>query len=115
MNPADVLTPGPVVKGAVCIYGPGEHQKVGPNKDIWVPAMFYNIVVIENPGSELPHVLAFLLPHQYSAHGRIENFLVPVDIIEAMSGEDFFNNLDADVEKSLEAKDTWETWTRFGE
>ena len=53
--------------------------------------------------------------HQYSAHGRIENFLVSVDIIEAMTGENFFNSFDDEVEKSLESKDTWQTWKRFGE
>ena len=100
---------------AGCIFGPGEHQKVGPNNDIWVPAMFFKIVIIRKPGSDVPQVLAFLFPHQYSAHGRIENFLVSVDIIEAMTGENFFSSLDDDVEKSLEAKDTWETWKRFGE
>ena len=99
---------------AGCIFGPGEHQKVGPGKDIWVPARFYKIVVIEKPNSDVPQVLAFLFPHQYSAHGRIEDFLVSVDIIEAMSRENFFREFDDTDEKSLEAKDTWGTWKRFG-
>ncbi len=74
---------------AGCIFGPGEHEKVGKNKDIWVPAMFYKIVIIKGDAGQEPKVLAFLFPHQRKAHGDIEDFLVPVEIVEAMSGVDF--------------------------
>jgi endonuclease G, mitochondrial len=94
---------------AGCIFGPGEHEKV-TDKDVWVPPMFYKIVIIGKPDSAVPYVLAFLFPHQRKAHGQIANFLVTVDVIEALTGEDFFSELEDASERQLEDRDTWETW-----
>ena len=97
---------------AGCIFGPGKHEEIRPNSNIVVPPMFYKIVVMENPqpGQQEPIVLAFLFPHQRVKHGDTEDFLVSVDVIEALTGEDFLNELPDDLEKTLEKKDTWETW-----
>ena len=92
---------------AGCIFGKGEHKKVGPQKDIVVPAMFYKIVVWEEEGFDKPVILAYLLPHQKVRHGDLDSFLVSVDVIEALAGVDFFNELDDDVEEELEGVDTW--------
>jgi endonuclease G len=97
---------------AGCIFGPGEHEKVGKQKDIWVPPMFYKIVIMDDPDSGVPTILAFLFPHQRSAHGKIENFLVSVDTIEALSGLDFLSELDDAEENWLEDQDTWTVWER---
>jgi len=100
---------------AGCIFGPGNHEKVGKGNDIWVPPMFYKIVIIDNPDTGIPIVLAFLFPHQRSVHGKIEDFLVTVNVIEALTGEDFFITLGGQTEKRLEDQDTWEIWQRqFG-
>lgn len=92
---------------AGCIFGPGEHERVGPNRDIAVPPMFYKIVVYEEPGEPIPVVLAYLFPHQRVRHGDLEAFLVSVDIIEALSGLDFFHELDDLTEFRLEDTDSW--------
>jgi len=97
---------------AGCIFGPGEHEKVGPGNDIWVPAVFYKIVIMENTDTGVPTVLAFLFPHHRSAHGSIEDFLVNIDVIEAVAGVDFFSVLDDPTEGWLEDQDTWEVWKR---
>ncbi len=60
----------------------------------------------------VPTILAFLFPHQRSAHGNIEDFLVTVNVIESLTGADFFNALDDQTEKWLEDQDTWEVWKR---
>ena len=99
-----------VIAGTV--LGIGEMKKVGKNKDITVPPMFYKIV-IRNDEQDNPLVLAFLLPHHKVAHGEIEDYLVSVDIIEALTGLDFFRELDDDLESSLEATDTWVNWGSF--
>jgi endonuclease G len=98
---------------AGCIFGPGDHEKVGEGKDIWVPVMFYKIVVMENNDTGAPTVLAFLFPHQRSAHGSIEDFLTTIDVIEALAGLDFFSMLDDQTENWLEDQDTWEVWKRL--
>lgn len=98
---------------AGCIFGPGKHEKV-TSKNVWVPPMFYKIVIMKKPGSSVPYVLAFLFPHQRSEHGRIEDFLVTVDVIEALTGENFFTSFSEQKQKTLEDLDTWEVWKRFG-
>lgn len=99
-----------VIAGTV--LGKGEMEKVGLNNDITVPPMFYKIL-IRNDNHGKPLVLAFLMPHHKEAHGDIEDYLVSVDIIEAMTGHDFFRELDEDQEKALEATDTWLNWNTF--
>ena len=105
---------------AGCIIGPGEHEAVGPDNDILVPPMFFKIVVREpdrqdDPDElhDLPLVLAFLFPHQRQAHGEIEDYLVTVDVIEALTGLDFFNELSDPVEAELEDTDTVVNWEAF--
>lgn len=94
------------------ILGRGAMEKVGPDDDITVPPMFFKIVVREDDEGN-PLVLAFLLPHHKEAHGEIEDYLVSVDLIEAMTGLDFFRNLDDEEEAQLESGDTWINWERF--
>jgi endonuclease G len=98
---------------AGCIFGSGEHEKIGKNNNIWVPPLFYKIVIMENPDIDTPIVLAFLFPHHRSVHGDISDFLVTVYTIEALSGLDFFRNLNDQSERWLEDQDIWNTWERL--
>lgn len=95
-----------------CIFGSGHHEKV-TSKNVWVPPMFYSIVIMKKADSDIPDVLAFLFPHQRVVHGNIQDFLVSVNVIEALSGEDFFRALGPEKETHLEDIDTWEVWQRF--
>ncbi len=88
------------------VFGNGPMKKVGVNKDITVPPMFFKILV-RNDEQGKPLVLAYLVPHHKEAHGDIEDYLVSVDMIEAMTGLDFFRELDDEREKELESADTW--------
>lgn len=97
---------------AGCVFGIGEHEKVGPNKDIVVPPAFYKIVVVEDAESDIPFVLAYLFPHQRVRHGHLDAFLTSVDNIEALTGMDFFSELDEEAEEYLESTDTWEFATQ---
>lgn len=91
------------------IFGPGETEHIGPNNDIAVPPLFFKMVITKDDDDN-PRVLAFLLPHHRTRHGDIEDYLVSVDIIEAMTGLDFFNELNDNQETALEQIDTFETW-----
>jgi hypothetical protein len=66
----------------------GQHS----DADIHVPPMFFKIVVLEDPDPdvEVPIVLAFLFAHQRVRHGEIEDFLVSVDVVEALTGLECF-------------------------
>jgi endonuclease G len=94
---------------AGCVFGQGTPEKVGKKNDIWVPPAFYQIVITEDSSNE-PIILAFLLPHQRARHGELSDFLVSVDVIEALTGEDFFSSLEDETEDALEDADTWENW-----
>lgn len=99
---------------AGCVFGQGEIEKIGPDKDITIPAAFYKIV-IQKPAveSEPPKVLAFLFPHQRERQGDLDDFLVSIDTIEALIGLDFFSTMGEPQEKELESKGTWKLWEGF--
>ena len=86
-----------------CIYGQGSYDKIGSGVE--VPPMFFKIVITENEGK--PKVSAFLFPHQTKKHGEIQDYLVSVNLIEAMTGLDFFPDLN---DEEMERKSTWENW-----
>ncbi len=91
---------------AGCIYGQGSYDTIG--NGVGVPPMFYKIVVTE--GESKPKVLAFLFPHQIKKHGDIQDYLVSVNLIEAMTGLDFFPALHSAEWEQGERKSTWENW-----
>jgi endonuclease G len=97
------------------IFGLGQPEKVGPDADIGVPPMFFSIVIRqpEAPDTELPRVLAFLFPHSRVRHGDLEDYLVSIDVVEALTGLDFFNEFGEEVQRALEDTDTFENWDGF--
>lgn len=97
-----------VVAGTV--FGPGTLDRIGPDDDIQVPPLFYQITVQQPDPARPPVVLAFLIPHHQAAHGDIEDFLVSVDVVEALTGLDFFSTLPDAAEQALEERDSWEAW-----
>ncbi len=99
---------------AGCVMGQGEHEVVGPNDDIWVPPAFFKVLVKDNPQNvNQPEVLAFLFPHHRTRHGDVEDFLTSVDVIEALTGLDFFPDLSADDQHAIEDPDTFDNWAGF--
>ena len=88
---------------AGCIFGPGSYDTIG--NGVEVPPMFYKIVItVEN---NKPEILAFLFPHQIKKHGDIQDYLVSINVIEALTGLDFFPELN---DEEMERKSTWENW-----
>jgi len=99
-----------VVAGSV--FTGSEPAKAGPWEDIHIPQLFFKLVVkVEQNG---PSILAFLVPHVADGSGDIEDYLVTVDTIEALSGFDFFRELPDDIEGALESEGTWQNWDEFG-
>jgi len=95
------------------IFTSAEPAKAGPQEDIHIPQLFFKLVVkVEN---DEPVILAFLFPHEADSSGEIEDYLVTVDTIEALSGFDFFRDLPDTLEAALESQGTWENWSGFGD
>lgn len=88
------------------IYGPGEIERTGRNRDLPVPSMFFEILIRPQPTGSDPLVLTFLFPHQRVPHGSVEDFIVTVNVVEAISGFDFFTDLAEEIEQRIESNDT---------
>ncbi len=87
------------------VYGPGVYDKIGA--DIEVPPMFFKIIITIEGGK--PRILAFLFPHQILKHGKIQDYLVSVNIIEAMTGLNFFTELN---DEEMERSSTFINWQK---
>ncbi len=74
----------------------------GPDHDIHVPPMFYKIMIEDGMSATNPRILAFLFPHQRVQHGEIQDFLVSIDVLEALTGLDFLNELADDTERDAD-------------
>ncbi len=53
--------------------------------------MFFKIVLTKTDGK--PTVLAFMFPHQIKKHDDIQDYIVSINLIEAMTGLDFLWDL----------------------
>ncbi len=108
----DIVRAGkPIHIIAGTVFGNGATQTVGPNADIHVPHMFYKILIGE------PGVVAFLFAHtqRIGAKGcaldaALENCIVTVADIEAVTGLDFFAGLSDAAEAALEGTDGRAVW-----
>lgn len=83
------------------IFGPAVFDKF---KNIEVPPLFYQIIITENES------MAFLLPHQrFGRHTNLREYLVSIDLIEALSGHDF------DLDDYDEASENLKLFERISE
>lgn len=81
-------------------------QTIGLEK-ISVPKYFYKIV-LDNSNGEYK-MIAFLVPNKKSNKPLYE-FVVTVDLVEKMTGIDFFPQLDDKTENSLEKNSNYKNW-----
>ncbi|MFC2106310.1 DNA/RNA non-specific endonuclease [Candidatus Bipolaricaulota bacterium] len=98
-----------VVAGSV--FTGTEPAKAGPWEDIHIPQLFFKLVV--KLEQDEPLILAFLFPHEANGAGDIQDYLVTVDTIEALTGFDFFRDLPDDIEEAMESEGTWQNLTDF--
>ena len=96
---------------AGCVIGKANYDTLGD--DLTVPPMFFKIVIMEVDSS--PKVVAFLFPHQSERHGEMSDYLVSIDTIEALTGLNFFWDLDINESElwEMERKQTTETWNEY--
>ena len=75
------------------------------NERVAVPKLFYKIVY--DPDNE--KMIAFLIPNKDS-NEPLYNFVVSVDSVEALTGIDFFPELEDELEDKLEAMNNYKNW-----
>ena len=78
------------------------------SEDVAVPNFFYKIILDNTKGTI--KVLAFLVPHKNSRE-PLYNFVVSVDAIEALTGINFFAELEDGLEERLEASSSYKNWS----
>ena len=91
------------------VTGPIFNFKKHPTKDkkLSIPKQFYKIIYIEH--KKFPKMIAFLLNNEKSGR-HIDEFIVTVDVIEKLTGIDFFHNLNSKLEANLESAVEQLTW-----
>ena len=81
----------------------GEKHYLKNAGNVEIPDAFYKIYAIQLE-KEKPRLLAFLMPQNTKKTDKLEDFIVSVDKIEALTGLDFFHELDDVIETQLEAE-----------
>lgn len=76
---------------------------------IAVPTRFFKIVL--SPFGETVKVIGFIYPNR-SSNRPLEDYAVPIDKIETLTGLDFFDALPNDLEKDIESQVSLNLWTR---
>ncbi len=78
----------------------GGHETIGEDK-ITVPEFFYKIFVDVKKNRSI----SFLIPHK-KVEKNFKSYVVPIGLIESLTGVDFFYRLDDDTEYILENLET---------
>jgi len=84
-----------------------EQMKTIGSKNVSVSNQFYKIILDYNKDN--PKVLCFLIKHEDS-NLPLYQFIVSVDTVEALTGIDFFPELDDIIETKLEASSDYSAW-----
>lgn len=84
------------------------HMKTIGDEDVSVPNQFYKVLIDNNSGAT--KMIAFLMPHKAS-NQPLYKFVVSVDEVEALTGIDFFSELDDSIENKLEASSSYKGWS----
>lgn len=78
------------------------------DQDVAVPNQFYKVILDNTKGNI--KVLAFLMDHKDSDLPLYE-FVVSVDEVEALTGINFFPELQDIIENKLEASSSYKSWS----
>jgi endonuclease G len=93
-----------VVTGGVLV----ENLETIGEERVAIPKHYYKIILDANNGKV--KMIAFLIPHRKS-NEPLYDFVVSVDSIEALTGIDFFPELEDSLENDLEARSDYKNWS----
>lgn len=81
-------------------------KKIGPGR-VAVPRAYYKVITA--PYIREPRAIGFIFPNE-NRSGRLENYAVPVDSIERITGMDFFTPYPDSIEERIEQSNDYEAW-----
>ena len=94
-----------VVTGPV-FYTNTTHKVIGKSHKITVPDGYYKVIYDE---TEPKKMIGFLLPNEGSTNS-LRSFSCTVDKVEEITGLDFFNLLDSEIQERLESESNPNQW-----
>lgn len=97
---AIVIIAGPVINP------PAPDEFIGET-EVAVPKQFFKVILA--PYADPPRAIGFLMP-QGKVVGGMQNAVVTVDSIEALTGHDFFASLPDSIENLIESKAQFHKW-----
>ena len=97
-----------VITGPVFLDGEARFMK---DTDIRIPDAFYKVALDMTPPMKM---IAFLVPNRASKK-PVRSFVVTVDEVEAITGMNFFSNLDDQLENELEKRSDFGEWKPDGD
>jgi endonuclease G, mitochondrial len=83
-----------------------EHLKTAPH--VQIPTAFFKLYAMQAGGKT--YLLAFLMPQTVNGNEPLDQYVVTVDTIEALTGLDFFHELDDKEETALESTLNTQPW-----
>ncbi len=83
--------------------GVSEIPKIGENK-VFIPSHYFKIILKMGSSSQDYDVIAFAVPNWKVEGASLDNYLMSVDNIEDITGQDFLSELDDAIEVPLESK-----------
>ncbi|WP_299496263.1 DNA/RNA non-specific endonuclease [uncultured Shewanella sp.] len=72
---------------------------------VYIPTHFYKVIL----DPYFNDAIAFILPHESISSSELANYITTVDAVEALTGLDFFSELDDSIENDIEAV-KWTLW-----
>jgi len=85
-----------------------DNLKTIGTEEVSVPKEFYKVILDKT--NDKIKMIAFLMPHQESKL-PLYKFVVSVDKVEALTGIDFFKELDDNIEDKLESSSNYKNWS----
>lgn len=89
------------------IYEVGNHKVIGKNNNIIVPEAFYKVVMVPIKGKE--KAIGFYYRNE-AGKQTIRKCALTVDMIEKITGINFFYNVDERIQDRIEAECDIESW-----
>lgn len=89
------------------IYEKGDTKTIG--NGVLVPSAFFKVILA--PYVDKPRAIGFVYPNM-SAPGNMQNYVMTVDDVEALTGYDFFSALPDEIEKEVESKASFREWNQ---
>lgn len=91
------------------IFGP-DSKRLRSSLWVEIPESFYKIYVVPARTGREPQMLAFVVPQNVKGTESLDRFLASVDHVEALTGFDFFHELEDGLENRLEAQTDPAAW-----